>query len=265
MAHSGIQCSGMDTGYQPAEEDVVSARLKRRIVIAALVLGVAGLGGSALASSSSAGNTFFDDVARHLGVSPAKLQTAINQAQVDRLNQLVKQGKLTKAQAGAIEKQMKQRTGMPFGGPFGTPFGGPHPFGNHHFFRGHGHMMPFFGSPMDSLQTAATYLGISPRALGSDLRSGKTLAAIAKAKGKSASGLEKAMLAASKQQLDSAVKAKRLTAAQESTFLKALSSRIDVLVTKGFHFGFGGPMHFGWDGHHHDSNRSSTAPTAFGL
>jgi hypothetical protein len=258
----------MDTGYQPAEEDVVSARLKRRIVIAALVLGVAGLGGSALASSSSAGNTFFDDVARHLGVSPAKLQSAINQAQVDRLNQLVKQGKLTKAQAGAIEQQMKQHHGVPFG-PFGTPFGGPHPFGNHHF-RGHGNRIPFFfGSPMDSLQTAATYLGISPKALGSDLRSGKTLAAIAKAKGKSASGLEQAMLAASKKQLDSAVKAKRLTAAQESTFLKALSSRIDTLVTKGFHFGFGGPMHSGWDGNHgqnHDGSKGpSTAPTAFGL
>jgi hypothetical protein len=247
----------------------VSARLKRRIVIAALVLGVVGLGGSALASSSSAGNTFFDDVARHLGVSPAKLQTAINQAQVDRLNQLVKQGKLTKAQAGAIEKQMQQHHGVPFGpfgGPFGTPFGGPHPFGNHHFFRGHGHPMPFFfGSPMDSLQTAATYLGISPQTLGSDLRSGKTLAAVAKTKDKSVSGLEQAMVAAAKKQLDSAVKAKRLTAAQESTFLQALSSRIDMLVTKGFHFGFGGPMHFGWDGHHHGGNRSSTAPTAFGL
>lgn len=240
----------------------MSARLKRRIVIAALVLGVAGLGGSALASSSSAGNTFFDDVARHLGVSPAKLQTAINQAQVDRLNQLVKQGKLTKAQAGAIEKQMKRHNGVPFG-RFGTPFGGPPPFGNHHF---RGHPIPFFfGSPMDSLQTAATYLGVSPQALGSDLRSGQTLAAIAKAKGKSVSGLETAMLAASKKQLDSAVKAKRLTAAQESTFLQALSGRLDTFVTKGFHFGFGGPMHFGWDGHHHGSNRSSTAPTAFGL
>jgi hypothetical protein len=242
----------MDTGYPPAEEGVMSARLKRRIVIAALVLGVAGLGGSALASSSSAGNTFFDDVARHLGVSPAKLQTAINQAEVDRLNQLVERGKLTKAQAGAIEKRMKQHPGVPFGplgGPFGTPFGGPRPFGNHHF-RGHGHPMPFFfGSPMDSLQTAATYLGVSQQALGSDLRSGKTLAAIAKAKGKSVSGLEKAMLAASKKQLDSAVKAKRLTAAQESRFLQALSSRLDTFVTKGFHFGFGGPMHFSWDRH----------------
>jgi hypothetical protein len=233
----------------------VSARLKRRIVMAALVLGVAGLGGTALAGSSSAGNTFFDDVARHLGITPAKLQTAINQAEIDRLNQLVKQGKLTKAQAGAIEKGMKQHHGVPFGpfgGPFGTPFGGPHPFGNHHF-RGHGHPMPFFfGSPMSSLQTAASYLGISQQELGSDLRSGKTLAAVAKAKGKSVSGLEKAMLADSKKQLDSAVTAKRLTAVQESKFLEALSSRIDTFVTKGFHLhhGFGGPMQDGWGGHH---------------
>ena len=50
------------------------------MVVAALGLGVVGLGGSALASSSSAGNTVFDDVARHLGVSPAKLQTAIKRA-----------------------------------------------------------------------------------------------------------------------------------------------------------------------------------------
>ena len=250
----------------------MSGRLKRRIVIAALVLGVVGLGGTALASSSSGGNSFFDDVAHHLGISPAKLQTAVNQAQVDRLNQLVKQGKLTKAQASAIEKRMKQHGGAPFGpfgGPFGTPFGGPGAFGNHHF-RGHGGPVPFFlGSPMGSLQTAATYLGISPQALGSDLRSGKTLAAIATAKGKSVSGLEQAMLAASKKQLDSAVKAKKLTASQESKFLKALSSRIDTLVTKGFHFGFGARMHFSWGGHHgwkqSGSKGPSTAPTAFGL
>jgi hypothetical protein len=245
----------------------VSGRLKRRIVITALVLGVVGLGGTALASSSSGGNSFFDDVAHHLGISPAKLQTAVNQAQVDRLNQLVKQGTLTKAQASAIEKRMTQHGDAPFGGPFATPFGGPRPFGNHHF-RGHGRPMPFFfGSPMGSLQTAAAYLGLTQEALGSDLRAGKTLGAIATAKGKPVSGLEQAMLAASKQQLDSAVKANRLTASQESTFLKALSSRIDTLVTKGFHFGFGGPMHFGWDGHHgwkqSDGKGPSTAPTAF--
>ncbi len=64
----------MDTGDEPAEEDVVSGRLKRRIVIAAVVLGVVGLGGTALATSSSGGDPFLDDVAHRLGVCPAKLQ-----------------------------------------------------------------------------------------------------------------------------------------------------------------------------------------------
>ena len=81
----------------------MSGRLKRRIVIAAVVLGVVGLGGTALATSSSGGNSFLNDVARRLGVAPAKLQGAINGAVTDRLNQLVKQGKLTRAQANAIE------------------------------------------------------------------------------------------------------------------------------------------------------------------
>src|SRR6266700_4098801 len=114
----------MDTGDIPGEEDMVGGRLKRRIVIAAVVLGVVGLGGTALATSSSGGSTLLDDVAHRLGIAPAKLQTAINGAVTDRLNQLVKQGKLTRAQADAIEQRMKQHRGdFPFAGPIGLPFG----------------------------------------------------------------------------------------------------------------------------------------------
>jgi hypothetical protein len=253
-------------GIKPTEEDVVTGRLKRRIVVVALVLGVVGLGGTALASSSSSGNSFFDDVAHHLGITPAKLQSAVNQAQADQLNQLVKQGKLTRAQANAIEKRMKQHGGSHLGVPFGGPFGG---FG-HHSFRGHGGPAPFFfGAPMGSLQTAAKYLGLSQAALAKDLRSGKTLGAIAKAQGKSASGLEQAILAASKAQLGKAVSAGKLTKSQEAKFLKGLSKGIDQLVTKGFHFG--GPMRGGWNGHqgwHQNGKKAPStaqAPTAFGL
>jgi hypothetical protein len=248
---------------------VVSGRLKRRIVVVALVLGVVGLGGTALASSSSSGNSFFDDVAHHLGITPAKLQSAVSQAQADQLNQLVKQGRLTRAQANAIEKRMKQHGGSQFGLPFGGPGDGG--FG-HHGFRGHGGPAPFFfGSPMGSLQTAARYLGLSQIALAKDLRAGKTPGAIAKAQGKTASGLEQALLAASKVQLGKAVSAGRLTKSQEAMFLKGISARIDQLVTKGFHFHFGGPMRGGWDGHHGQPQSGSKgpstaqAPTAFGL
>jgi polyhydroxyalkanoate synthesis regulator phasin len=237
---------------------VVSGRLKRRIVIAAVVLGVAGLGGTALATSSSSGNSFLDDVAHRLGITPAKLQSAINGAQADRLNQLVKQGKLTRAEAKAIEKRLQQRNGAPLAGPFGGPFGGF----RHHGFRGGPH--PFFGfGPMGSLQSAAAYLGISPAALGKDLRAGKTFAAIAKESGKSVRGLEAALLAPAKAHLDSAVKAGRLSKSQERKFLTMLSGGIDRLVTKGFRFG--GPMHHGWDGEHGMQNGARPAPSAFGL
>jgi len=236
----------------------VSGRLKRRVVIAAVVLGVVGLGGTALATSSSSGNSFLDDVAHRLGISPAKLQHAINGAQADQLNKLVKQGRLTRAQANAIEKRLKARNGAPFAGPFGGPFGGF----RHHGFRGGPH--PFFGfGLMGSLQSAAAYLGISPAALGKDLRSGKTFAAIAKANGKSVSGLETALLAPAKAHLDSAVKAGRLTKSQEGKLVKMLTGGIDRLVTHGFRFG--GPMHPDWDGDHGMQNGAKPAPSAFGL
>ena len=83
------------------------------------------------------------------------------------------------------------------------------------------------GGPMGPLEPAASYLGVSQAALFKDLRSGKTLAAIAKANGKSVGGLEAAMIAPAKSHLDAAVKAGRVTKSQESRFLKMLSSGID--------------------------------------
>ncbi len=218
----------------------MTARLKRRIVIAAVVVGVVGLGGTALAASDSGGNTFLNDVAGRLGVSSQKLQSAINGAVQDRLNQLVKQGKLTQAQANAIEKRMQANGGAPFAGPFGGPMGGF----RHHGFRG-GPRASFgfgFGPMMGSLQTAASYLGLSVATLGQDLRAGQTLATVAGTQGKSVSGLEAALLAPVKAHLDAAVQAHRMSQAQETKFLDMVSRGIDRFVTHGFgHFGGGQP------------------------
>jgi AraC-like DNA-binding protein len=252
----------MDIGDKPAEEDVVSTRLKRRIVIAAVVLGVAGLGGTALATSSSGGNSFFDDVARRLGVSPAKLQSAVNGALADRLNQLVKQGRLTRAQADAILKHAKDHGGaFPFGG-FDHHFGGPGQFGfRHHGFGPRPFLAPGpIGGPLAGV---AKYLGVSTDALMKDLRSGKTLAAIAKANGKSVSGLESALIAPAKAHLAAAVKAGHLTKAQEKRVLGMLTKGIDSFVTHGFHFGM--RIHHGWDGDRSSGSESAPAPSAFGL
>src|SRR6478672_3913562 len=74
-------------------------------------------------------------------------------------------------------------------GPMG-PFGGP---GGH---RGGG----LLGA--DVLTPAATYLGISATDLAADLKSGKTLAQEATAKGKSASGFIDAIVTAEKKVFD---------------------------------------------------------------
>ena len=62
-----------------------------------------------------------------------------------------------------------------------------------------------------------TYLGISASDLQTALQSGKTLAQIATANGKTVAGLETAMIADAKTHLDADVTAGRLTAAQEQT------------------------------------------------
>jgi hypothetical protein len=243
------------------KEDVVSTRMKRRFVIAAVALGVAGLGGTALATSSSGGNSFFDDVAHRLGVSPAKLRSAVNGALADRLDQLVKQGELTRAQADAILKRAKAHGGaFPFG-DFGRRFGGPGHFGFRHHGFGPG---PFFmpGPVGGPLAGAAKYLGVSTEELIKDLRSGKTLAAIAKAKGKSVSGLESAMVAPIKSHLDSAVEDGHMTKSQEQQALRMITKGIDGFVTHGFHFRM--RMDHEW-GDRSSGHGSSSAPAASGL
>jgi hypothetical protein len=76
----------------------------------------------------------------------------------------------------------------------------------------------------------ADYLGLSQSDLRTDLQSGKTLAQVATAQGKTVSGLEAAILADAKSHLDAEVAAGSITAAQESSRLADLSSHVDDMV-----------------------------------
>jgi len=86
------------------------------------------------------------------------------------------------------------------------------------------------GRGQSLVDTAASFLGISVSDLQSDLRSGKTLADEAKAKGKSVSDLVTALLAPTKTTLDAKVKDGTITQAQENTVLADLTSRLTDLV-----------------------------------
>lgn len=216
------------------------ARSRPRLAAIASVACLSLTGGAAYAATHSSGPPFeqavLADAAKRLGVTPAALQNALTQAQIDQIQQAVKDGKLTQAQAKAIIAGIKSGHRM---GPSAFPM-----FGHHHRF-GDG---PGFGfgpgrGPFGGLlQTAATYLDLSPQSLITQLRSGKTMAQVATDQNKSVSGLEGAIVDAFKTKLDAAVTAHHMTSSQEAKMLSHVTTFVDAFVTGKFpHFGPGGP------------------------
>jgi hypothetical protein len=205
----------------------VQPRLKRRLVIgaagAAVAAGAAGAAyGVTQSSRDSERQAFLNDAAKRLNVSPDKLSAALKGAFSDRLDAAVKAGRLTQQQADAIKQRLAQKGGLPFFG------GGPDRFhGGPLFFGGFGGG-PLFGG----LDAAAKYLGMSDQQLGEQLRSGKSLAQVAKDKGKSVDGLKAAIKDAVKSRLDQAVNDKRITKDEEDRILSKLDSRLDDIVNR---------------------------------
>jgi uncharacterized protein YwbE len=208
--------------------------VRRKVVaagVAALAVGGTGAGIAAtkLANSPSAeNNAIVDATAKNLGIEPSKLSAALKKALEDRVDAAVAAGRLTKQQGDELKQRIESGDVPFFAGPgddrgFGPGFGFRHAFGGPHMF-------------LPGLDAAATYLGLTPAQLRTQLQSGKTLAQIAKAQGKSTDGLKQAMLADAKTHLDADVKAGKLTQGQADHILADLSSRLDDLIQNGFRF-----------------------------
>src|SRR5436305_698594 len=93
--------------------------MRKRFLIPAAVLAAAGLAGGAFAASQSSSNSdpqqaLVNDVAQRLHVTPRQLTSAFKQAMIDRVKAAAAVGKLTHAQATAIEKRIEQSSGLPF-------------------------------------------------------------------------------------------------------------------------------------------------------
>jgi hypothetical protein len=228
----------------------MQSTLKRRLAVGVTAVAATAFGGGAYAATQSGGNSrqaFLNDVAKRLNVSPQQLDNALRGAFDDQLAAAVAAGRLTQAQADAIKQRMQQKGGaVPFGlHRFGGPrfFGGP---GGPRFFGGPGGpgapAHPFPGAPGGRFSAAAKYLGLSDQQLLKELSSGKSLAQIATARGKSVQGLKDAMTAAIRARLDAAVKAKFLTSAQEQKILGRLPAVVNAQVNRrGFALRFLGP------------------------
>ena len=80
------------------------------------------------------------------------------------------------------------------------------------------------------LPVAAAYLGLTPVALRSELRAGKSLAQVATAKGKSVSGLESALLSALRTRVEAAKAAGKLDAARADRLLQRAPQLVERIV-----------------------------------
>jgi hypothetical protein len=86
-------------------------------------------------------------------------------------------------------------------------------------------------NPEVVVQAAKQYLGVDVKTIFQELRTGKTLAQIAVAHGKTADGLTAAVVASAKTQLDKQVSSGRITAQQETDFLAQFQTAVSKIVS----------------------------------
>jgi AraC-like DNA-binding protein len=211
--------------------------LKRRLaVLVAVLAAVAFAGGAYAATQSSPTNirqAFLEDVAHRLNVTPATLRAAFKGAYLDQLNAAVASGRLTKAQAAALRKWVQRTGAIPLGALRGAGFAPPVRPWIVPRFAAPGGFMPFRRAGLfGGLLASASYLAISPMQLREQLDAGKSLAQVAAARGKSASGLTAALLARARAMVSGLVAAKVITAARGKRLLARLSARIDKLINR---------------------------------
>jgi len=200
---------------------------------AAAVLVVAGggaaIGANTFGSPKEESQAVIDDAAKQLGIAPSKLSDALKTALKNRVDAAVEAGRLSKAEGDALKARIESAGVVPLF-PVGPR---PHGFGHH-------------GPNLDA---AASYLGLTEAQLRTELQSGKTLAQVATAHGKTVEGLVGALVAEAGKKLDAAVAADRLTRAEADSMLAGLKERITDFVNGRFprpfrdHRGFRGGPH----------------------
>jgi hypothetical protein len=202
------------------------------LLLGASIAAVAVVGGGAAIAATKAwspreqSQAVIDDAAKQLGVTPSALSEALEKALKNRVDEAVAAGRLSKEQGDELKKRIDSSDLLlPFG-PFGF---GPKAFD---FKSG-------FAAPFAKFEAAASYLGLSQSELESRLADGKTLAEIAKDRGKSVDGLIDALVKTAGKQIDAAVDSGKLTKSQADDLKSGLHDRMTRLVNGDLRFRHG--------------------------
>lgn len=212
-------------------------QLRRKLIAVSVAgLAVAGAGGAVAASKLDSpkeeNQAVLNDAADQLDVQPSELSDALKKALSNRIDEAVRDGRLTKAEGEELKERINSGDFPLFGLP-GGPFGGPR-FDKHPF----GLIEP---DPMGELSTAADYLGLTVVQLRDQLNDGKTLAQIAKARDKSVDGLVDKLVDRQKDRIEEAVKDGKLSRDEADQILAKVRQAVTDFVNHGrLHFEFRG-------------------------
>jgi len=189
------------------------------LLAAALTAIVLGTGASAAVAAESP--SLADEVAKRLGVTPEQLRAAFKATRTARVDAAVKAGRLTPEQGARLKERITKANGLGLGARKGFA-GKRKAFGDRiaKAARGKG--------------PAATYLGMTRQALFAELKKGKSLAQVARERGKTVEGLVAAVVAPLEKQLAKAVDAKRLTQQRADEILTRFRDGTRKLVERQF-------------------------------
>ena len=201
--------------------------------VAVLALGALAIGGAATSAQEDDGllGSFLAKVAEKLGVSEDELNTAIQDAKTETIDEAVADGRLTEEQA----ERLKERVGE---GGFLFPPGLP-PDGLH-----------MRGGPGLIADAAAEALGMTKDELIEAHKDGNSLAEVAEGQGMAVEDFKAALLAQVQAQLGELVAEGDLTQEQADDIFRRMEENIDSIVdAEGCGGGFGvmrhGPGGFG--------------------
>ena len=193
--------------------------MTRIAALAASLVAVAALAFGAVAAGAADRPPLADDVAARLGVSPDKLRDAFKAALTARVDAAVAAGRLTPDQGTKLKARIASARGLGIGVRGGI-------------LERHKAMLGRIGGKARARGPVAAYLDMTRAELRAELRSGKSLVQIAAAKGKTAAGLQAAMLAPVKAALARAVDRGRLTQARADEMLARITDRVATAIRR---------------------------------